>query len=155
MILGPSWTTYIGSVALALALGAAGGVAKGYGYGEARVQAKWDEQQAKDRKAIDDANIAAQAAAELYEKAKAAQRVRVVTITKEISHALETQPAWRDEPVPDSVRSAIAAAGAALAASEPNSAVRLPDSGGADQRPIGSGLRAGAREPGGLLGPAP
>lgn len=114
-----------------------------------------EQQAAEQREAIDKANVNAQAAAELYEEAKAKTRIKVVTVTKEVSRAIETEPVWGGTAVPASVRSAIAAAGSALAAPEPDGAVQLPLAGRADERAVGPGLHLGARSLGGLFGTAP
>lgn len=145
----------IGSIVIAVLLGLAAGFYQGDKHGKGVVQAKWDAQQVKDRKAIDDANIAAQAAAELYEEAKATQRTRTIVVTKEVTRALETAPAWRDAAVPDGVRASLAAASAEPAASQPDRA--MPSTGaarGQDERGSGTGLRAGAGWLGRLSGAA-
>jgi len=144
----------IGVALLACALSGVGGFIKGNSHGRAVVQAEWDADTAKNRKAVDDANIAAQAAAELYEEAKAAQHTRVITVTREVSHALETAPSWRDGAIPDGVRLSLAAASADPAASQPDRAV--PPAGPAsasDQRGLGTGLRARLGWLGGLPSP--
>jgi hypothetical protein len=152
VILGPSWLTFGGSVLLAGALAGTAGFVKGDAYGAGKVQAKWDAQQAKDRLAIDSANVAAQAAAELYEESKAKRITRTVVVTKEVSHALEAAPAWRDVALPDGVRDAVAAAAAEADPAQPHGAVPLQPAGGQDERAAGAGLRLEPRRAGGLLG---
>lgn len=143
----------LGSLVLALLTGGAG-FWKGNEHGKASVQADWNAQKDKDRKAIDDANTNANAAAELYEEAKAKQVTRTVYVTKEVSHALAAEPVWSGVPIPDGVRRAIAAAGSASAPAQPDGTVRVPAAGGTDERPTGTGLRLGPRQPGGLFGKA-
>lgn len=144
-------------------LAVAGALAALFGYGhhlgEESVQADWDkakvEAQAAQQHADEQAALTANHAALRYEEQKAAMVPRIVTITKEVSRAIESSPDWSREPVPDSVRSAIAAAGQAFAASQPDGAVQLPAAGGVEQRADGPGLRVGPAKPGGLLGAAP
>lgn len=150
------WQLVAGGVLLSLL---AGSHWKAYSAGEHAVQRDWDaakvEQQAAQATADESARLKAHAAALSYEQERGARKVRIVTVTKEISHAINASPDWRDGAVPDGVRRAIAAAGAALAASQPDGAVQLPAAGSADERATGAGLRVGPRRPGGLLGEAP
>lgn len=129
-----------------------------YRKGEASTQVEWDAQKAKDavaqRAADEAAALQANKASLRYQDWKIAQQPRVVTVTKEITHAIEIAPAWSAEPLPDGVRSAIAAASAALAASGPDSTVPVPDPGRAEQRAVGPGLHPSLAGFGRLFGAA-
>ena len=61
--------------------------------------------------AVEKANDNAEAAAELYEEAKAKQRVRTVTVTREVAHAVQNDPGCSNQSLPDSVRDALTRAG--------------------------------------------
>lgn len=130
----------------------------GHHLGAKSVQQDWDaakvEQQIAQQAADEAQRLKSHAAALSYEQNKAARQVRVVTVTTEVSHALDSSPAWRDELVPDFVRESIAAAGQAIATAQPDGALRVPNPQGADERAIGPGVRFGDREPRRLLGPA-
>jgi hypothetical protein len=153
---GLSWQVYAG-VALVAALGFSHHWA--YSKGEASVQRDWDaakvEAQAAQQAADEAARLKSHAAELSYENQKAAQLVRVVTITREVSHAIDAAPDWSAAAVPAGVRDAIAAAGASLAASEPDRAVPVSAAGSGNERGSGPGLRVGPARPGGLLGAAP
>lgn len=133
----------------------------GYGHhlGEASVRSDWTAADAKrdalQREADEQANLLANRAALRYEERKAAQVTRVVTITKEVNHAIEADPDWASEPVPLGVRGAIAAAVEALAPAQPDVALPVPGAGGEDERATGAGVLPGPGRAGGLQGPAP
>jgi hypothetical protein len=73
--------------------------------------------------AIDEATMRAAQAGHLYEEWKTRQAPRVVTITREVSRALEAAHDWRDARLPAGVRDAIERAAAQLAAGELDGAV--------------------------------
>ena len=66
--------------------------------------------EARERQAVDDANAQAQVAAQGFEQWKAAQKPKVITITREVDRVIEIERAWSSSPLPDSVRNAIEAA---------------------------------------------
>lgn len=130
-----------------------------YGEGKDAVQHEWDidraERAAAQATADEVQRLKGHAAALSYEQDRAARQVRIVTVTKEVNHALDADPDWSRTAVPPSVRDAIAAAyGQAASAPQPDAAMRLPAPGGADERATGTGLRFGVGRPGGLFGPA-
>ena len=84
--------------------------------GRADVREEWRDE-------IDEANMRAAQAGHRYEEWKMRQAPRVVTITKEVSRALDAAPDWRDARLPDGVRDALERAAAQLAAGEPDPAV--------------------------------
>ena len=96
--------------------------------GRADVREEWRDE-------IDGANMRAAQAGHRYEEWKMRQAPRVVTITKEVSRALDAAPDWRDARLPDGVRDALERAAADLAAGEPDAALRsLPAAAAGDQQ---------------------
>jgi hypothetical protein len=93
---------------------------------------------AQHQDAIDKANTNADAAAELYEEAKAKQRVKVITVEREVKRVLKDD-ACANSVLPDGMRDAISRA-ALSHTGQPDSAVPpVPAASGLDVG--GSGLR--------------
>lgn len=132
-----------------------GGFWKGNEHGKEVITAEWDAQKAKDRQAIDDANVAANAAAELYEEAKAKQRTRTVYVTREVTNALADSIPWRDSAIPDGVRLSLASAASAVDSRKPDSPMPAASAAVAqDERGSSPSLRLGAGLGQRLFGPS-
>ena len=69
------------------------------------------------------AQARATAAAQRYEEWKAAQRPKIITITKEVDRALQTDSRWAAEPLPVSVRDALNTTRSLDSTTEPEPAV--------------------------------
>lgn len=105
-------------------------------------------------KANEAATLQANKAALRYQDWKIAQQPRVVTITKEVHDAVAVSPVWSVEPIPDGVRSAIAAASEDFAASGSAGAVPVLPAASDNERATSGGLRLGPASVPGLLGAA-
>lgn len=98
--------------------------------------------------------IRKQVAAQQYEAWKAGQRPKTIAATREVEHAVETDP-WGAQRVPDGVRDTLAAAIAGTGAGIADSALpAVPAASAADESRPRFGLRLGARLGLGLRGPA-
>ena len=102
----------LGALATAVAC-AGGGYYKGHEDGEAQELAKWQKDRDALNAAIETANKEANASAMRYEEWKARQQPKIVYVKQKVNDALKAEPVWRDTPIPDGVRSAIADAASA------------------------------------------
>jgi hypothetical protein len=73
--------------------------------------------------AINEAQMRANQAAHRYEEWKMLQRPKIIRITKEVDNAIQANPNWSTQPLPDSVRDAIQAAGTDDATTKPEPAM--------------------------------
>jgi hypothetical protein len=122
----PAWSIAARILVPLLLLALVAAAVWGYGVRERRVGREEGRSEAREewRSAIDEANMRAAQAGHRYEEWKMRQAPRLVTITKEVSRALEAAPDWRDARLPDGVRDALERAAADLAAGEPDAALR-------------------------------
>lgn len=132
----------IAGVALAITGAWGTGELHGHSRGVDSKQAEWNADKLERAAAQDESNRLANRAAAKREDEKLVQRAVVVSNTKEVSHALEAAPAWRDAELPPSVRDALVTAAAAIAAaSQPDRVV--PAASAADvsnERGSGAGI---------------
>jgi hypothetical protein len=149
---------WLGAAGVVLAL-LAGSHWKAYVGGKDSVRAEWDidkaERAAAQATADESARLRARAAELGYERGRAAREVRFVTVTKEVDRAIETAPDWASVRLPDGVRDAAAAAGRAIAASEPAGGLRVHPPGAGDERATAEGIRVSPAGVRGLFGPTP
>lgn len=115
------WTLGIGAAVLALLTG--GAYIKGHRDGTESEHAKAIVRENELNEKINAANVEANKAGMRYEEWKSRQQPKIVYVKQKVKDALQTNPDWSVQPIPDGVRDAIAAAAAALVPAEPASGV--------------------------------
>lgn len=84
--------------------------------------------------AVNEAQMRANQAAHRYEEWKMRQRPKIIRIAKEVENAIQANPNWATQPLPDSVRDAIQAAGTDNTTTKPDSALPAVGQTGAEDK---------------------